>query len=239
MTIYSENLNPTMRRAIGGTMIHQMPHESAPLEWLLEESDISEPLGKNQEETEHSKLKRDLKAEALTRFEETARTEKDFQKVIAKWDARDQNRERRERYHEVPRGDIPLDYGADPNGLVFPRWYMNPTERQLAQGSFLDYLADCPYEMHDLTSRAYLRRIIHGLNEGQKEIFFFLFLRLYSPQRLAELRGQTDRNIRKVRDAMVRKIRKKVYQELTRLKKQGCSLSIREQDFLSEFEEGQ
>lgn len=210
---------------------------AAALEQLLLESDAPEEPEKGQEETERSKLKRELKAEALTRAEEAARTVKEFQNVLKEWQKRDDNRERRERYHETPRGDIPLDYGADANGYVFPRWYMDPTERQLARGNFLDYFADCPYEMHDLTGKAYLRRIVRDLNEAQKETFFFLFLRLYSPQQLAEFRGQTDRNIRKVRDTMLRKIRKKVYQELTRLKKQEYSLTLREQAFFNDYEE--
>ena len=210
---------------------------AAALEQLVAESDVPEQPEESQEETGRSKLKRDLKAEALTRVEEAARTVKDFKKVLGEWKSRDENRERRERYHETLRGDIPLDYGADANGFVFPRWYMDPTERQLARGNFLDYLADCPYEMHDLTGKAYLRRIVRDLNEEQKEIFFFLFLRRYSPQQLAELRGQTDRNIRKVRDTMLRKMRKKVYHELTRLKKQEYIMTMREKVFLNDYEE--
>lgn len=209
----------------------------SPLERLLEDSDVPEPPEESQKETERLKFKRDLKAEALARFEEAAQTKEDFRKVIEEWDKLDENRERRERYHEIPCGEIPVDYGAGGDGIVFPRWYMNPTERQLARGNFLDYLADCPYEMHDLVNRAYLRKIICGMNEGQKEIFYFLFLRLYSSQQLAELRGQTDRNIRKVRDAMLKKLRKKVYQELTRLKKREYSLTIREQAFFNDYEE--
>lgn len=67
-------------------------------------------------------LKRDIKAAALERLENAARTEDDFQKVIELWDKRDANRERKERYHEICRGDnIPLDYNADENGICFPR----------------------------------------------------------------------------------------------------------------------
>ena len=81
----------------------------------------------------------------------------------------------------------------------------------------------------------------HGFSErdaGCRVVtLYFLFLRLYSPQQLAEFRGQTDRNIRKVRDTMLRKIRKKVYQELTRLKKQEYSLTLREQAFFNDYEE--
>ena len=101
----------------------------------------------------------------------------------------------------------------------------------------MDYLFDCPYEMHDLTSKAYLRKIVEGMKEDHKEIFFFLFLRQYSPQRLAAVRGQTDRNIRKVRDVLLRKVRKKVYTELKRLTKQGYTMSSMERDFYHRYEE--
>ena len=56
----------------------------------------------------------------------------------------------------------------------------------------------------------YLRQILMGLKEEHKEIFYFLFLRQFSPQYVALMRGQTDRNIRKVRDTVLRKIRKKL-----------------------------
>ena len=85
---------------------------------------------------------------------------------------------------------------------------MDTTYRQLSRGNFLDYLADCPYEMHDLTGKAYLRKIVEGMKEEHKEIFFFLYLRQYSPRRLAAIRGQTDRNVRKVRDVILRKVRR-------------------------------
>ena len=121
-------------------------------------------------------------------------------KVVATWDKLDQNRERWERYNEVLREERTPEYGQAGAGLIFPQWMMDATYRQLSRGNFLDYLADCLYEMHDLTGKAYLRKIVEGMKEDHKEIFFFLFLRQYSPQRLAALRGQTDRNIRKVRD---------------------------------------
>ena len=44
-----------------------------------------------------TKLKRELRAEAMTRLEEAARTEKDFENVVACWDKLDANRERKER----------------------------------------------------------------------------------------------------------------------------------------------
>ena len=188
-------------------------------------------------EDTHGILKRDIKAESLRRYEEAARSLKDFNDVIATWDKLDQNRERRERYNEVLREERTLEYGRSGDGLIFPQWMMDTTYRQLSRGNFLDYLADCPYEMHDLIGRAYLRKIVESMKEDHKEIFFFLFLRQYSPQRLAALRGQTDRNIRKVRDVLLRKVRKKVYHELKRLGEHGYIMNDMERDFYRRYEE--
>ena len=185
----------------------------------------------------HGMLKRETKAEALRRYEEAAQSLDDFLKLIATWDRLDENRERRERYNEVLREEGTLEYGQNGEGLIFPQWMMDAACRQLSRGSFLDYLADCPYEMHDLTGKEYLRKIVKGMKEEHKEIFFFLYLRQYTPQRLAATRGQTDRNIRKVRDVVLRKIRKKVYHELKRLSEYGYVMSDVERDFYDRYEE--
>ncbi len=55
------------------------------------------------------KLKRELRREALTRLEDAARSQSDFEEIIAWWDKLDENRERRERDHEISRGDVPLE----------------------------------------------------------------------------------------------------------------------------------
>ena len=209
------------------------------IERIIQEVNIEpvEPLDPGITEDTHGVLQRESKAEALRRYEEAAQSPADFVDVVATWDKLDQTRERRERYNEVLREEVALEYGRDSDGLVFPKWMMDTTYRQLSRGSFLDYLADCPYEMHELTGKAYLRKIVEGMREDHKEIFFFLYLRRYSPQRLAAVRGQTDRNIRKVRDVVLRKVRKKVYNELKRLKEHGYVMSDMERDFYFRYEE--
>ena len=189
------------------------------------------------EETEGRKLlQRELREEALRRYEESARTVQDFKNIHATWDKLDANRERRERYHELLRGDVPIDYQVDYVSTTFvPRWRNDPMERQLLRGYFLDYFYDCPYEMHDLTSKEYLCQIIKGLKEEHKEIFYFLFLRQFSPQYLALMRGQTDRNIRKVRDTVLRKIHKKMNKQLLKMAEDGYRLDEREMQFLFNY----
>ncbi len=94
--------------------------------------------------TSDKRLKREIKAEALRRLEEAARTEADFQAVINQWDKLDQNRERRERDHENLRGDVPLEYQTIPNPSIAPIWMNDPAFRQLCHGNYLDILFDCP-----------------------------------------------------------------------------------------------
>ena len=79
----------------------------ARLEADAEEHPFEDDAG--DEEPERKKLKRELRAEALARLEDAARTQKDFENVIAWWDKLDANRERRERYHELSRSgdDVP------------------------------------------------------------------------------------------------------------------------------------
>ena len=213
-----------------------------PLETLLEDG-VALELKLAPEEVEDLEesagrklLKRELREEALRRYEEAARTVQDFKNVHVTWDKLDANRERKERYHELLRGNVPIDYKVDYASTTFvPRWRNDPMERQLLRGYFLDYFYDCPYEMHDLTTREYLRQIIMGLKEEHKEIFYFLFLRQFSPQHVALMRGQTDRNIRKVRDTLLRKIHKKMAKQLRSMQEHGYIPSERELRFLQEW----
>ena len=86
------------------------------------------------------RLKRQIRAEALARLEDAARTEDDFRYVVSEWDRLDRNRERRERDHENLRGDVPLEYMAVPNPKMIPLYLNLPRCRQLASGNFLDII---------------------------------------------------------------------------------------------------
>jgi DNA-directed RNA polymerase specialized sigma24 family protein len=48
------------------------------------------------------------------------------------------------------------------------------------------------------------------LNDNQKEILYLRVIRQWSPQKIAAMRGQTDRNIRKVYDTLINGLRKKL-----------------------------
>ena len=122
------------------------------------------PLRKipKKKEPERKKLRRELQAEALARLEDAARTQKDFENVIAWWDRLDANRERRERYHELSRSgdDLPLEYGASVNELFFPDTLNGVLEKQLRKGDFLDVIFCCPYDIHELVAEEELSQIL-------------------------------------------------------------------------------
>lgn len=188
------------------------------------------------EEPERKKLKRELRAEALARLEDAARTQRDFEKVIAWWDKLDANRERRERYHELSRSgdDVPLDYGASANELFFPDTLNDVLEKQIRKGDFIDSIFYCPYDIHELVTEKYLSEILLELKEDHKELLFLWAVRLFSSTRIAAIRQQSDRNIRKVRNTMMKKIRKELLSTLTDKAEKQQSMTLMEKAFLSD-----
>ena len=182
------------------------------------------------EDSERKKLKRELQAEALARLEDAARTVSDFEKVVAWWDKLDANRERRERYHELSRSgdDLPLDYGAAKDGLFFPDTLNDVLEKQLRKGDFIDAIFYCPYDIHELVTEENLSDILLELSEDHKELLFLYAVRLFSSTRIAAIRGQTDRNIRKVRVTMLKKIQKKLLPALLEKAKKQQPLTLLE-----------
>ena len=209
----------------------ELEQDERPIDYDAELEDAEEEAAP----TSGKRLKRELRAEALRRLEDAARTAEDFAVVVEEWNKLDRNRERRERDHENLRGDVPLEYQAVPEPKIVPRWLNNPAVRQLCSGNFLDILFDCPYEMHQLTANAFLSQMIEELSEEHKEILYFLSIRLYSTTQLAQLRGQSDRNIRKVRNTIRKKLQKKLYAHLCRMQDEGKSLTLREQQFMEEY----
>ncbi len=156
------------------------------------------------------------------------------------WDGKDRTRERRERYNEILRGDVPIDYGCSysPDLKIFPKYMNSSAERQLLKGDFLDFIYDCPYEMHDLTSICYARDIIRSLKDEHKEVLYFYGVKNFKVKKIAEMRGQSDRNIRRARCVVYKRIWNKVYAELSQREQKGYALSERERNFMRGYENG-
>ena len=185
--------------------------------------------------TSEKRLKREIRAEAVRRLAEAARTEADFSVVIKEWDKLDQNRERGERIYEHLRGDLPLDYQAVSEPKLIPRWMNDTAYRQMMAGNFLDILFNCPYQMHQLTADPFISRMIEELSEDHKEVLYFLSLRLWSATQLALAREQSDRNIRKLRKTIHRNLQRQMFDYLHSKRERGRSLTLRERQFIEEY----
>ena len=79
------------------------------------------------------------------------------------------------------------------------------------------------------------RAVVEELSEEHKEVLYFLSLRLYSTTRLAAVRGQSDRNIRKLRKTIHKKLQRQMYDHLCGKQEHGGSLTLRERQFLEEY----
>ena len=188
------------------------------------------------EQPERKLLKRELRAQALKRLEDSARTLKDYENLVAWYDRLDANRQRKERYHELYRSgdDVPLDYGASEDALCFPDTLNDVLTRQERKGDFIDTIFYCPYDIHELVTDADMSVILRELNEDHKFLLFLSALRQYSSTKIAAIRGQSDRNIRKVRNTMLKKMRKKLLAALTEKVQAQQPLTLLEKEFLSE-----
>ncbi len=180
---------------------------------------------------ERKKLKREIEREALARMEAAARTEADFENVTVVWDRLDANRERRERWHEKRRTEQILALGYN-DGEILPNPAGHVFWRQLMRGEFLDVIFDCPYEMHELVTDADVSAALRDLSENHREILYFNAIRLYSSARLAALRKQTGRNIRKTRVFMLKKIHEKLIPRLAQRAGSGLPVTLAQLDFL-------
>ena len=182
------------------------------------------------ESPETRKLKRELEREALLRIENAARTTDDFKKVIAWWNRLDSNRERKERYHEISRSglDIPLDYGAKLDGEIIPYDVNDVLIKQIRKGDYIDAIFHCPFELNELVTDGDLSKILDKLSDDHREIIFNTIVRNMSTKALGDVRGQTDRNIRKVRATAIKKIHKSLLRVLQSRKENGIPLTLNE-----------
>lgn len=192
-----------------------------------------------QPEDEHpnkTMLKRELRAIALNRLEDGARTVSDFEEVIREWDHLDSNRERKERYHEIGRENIDSKKDVAPLAIVIPAPINHAYWRQLMKGDFIDIISNCPYEMHNSLFDEDYSKIIYDLKDDHKELIYFLYLRDFTTNKLAALRNQSDRNIRGVRSTILGQI-EKVLMILVDRQVEDFPFTMEELDFLTRHEE--
>ena len=177
-----------------------------------------------------------LEETSVERMTEAARTLEEFEILLKEWDRLDRNRERRERYHEILKPDYCQENHEGYSGRIFPASLDTAEYKLLLSGKILDLIFDCPYEMHSLLADAVLSAMVENLSDIQKETLYFLSLQFVSTVQLACMRGQSDRNIRKLRDTYTRKLQRQLYTYQTEKKTAGQSLYVREKEFFILYE---
>ena len=58
------------------------------------------------------------------------------------------------------------------------------------KGDFIDIISNCPYEMHNSLSDEDYSKIIYDLKDDHKELIYFLYLRDFTTNQLADRQGQ-------------------------------------------------
>ncbi|MDL2232391.1 hypothetical protein LJC63_02260 [Ruminococcaceae bacterium OttesenSCG-928-L11] len=167
-------------------------------------------------------LVREIKAAALARMEDAARTEKDFNAVVKQWNHNDRNRERKERYWEIGRPNEEMlhwdrinendEKGRIKEGLdtVIPPPLNHPYWRQLIRGDFIDTIYDNAFEMWQLIEDPDISSLLKSLTEKQKEVLFLRVVRLCTAAQIACYHDKTDRAVRKLFAAALDSIQDKL-----------------------------
>ena len=193
------------------------------------------------------RLKREIERAALTLMEDAARNKDDFRKVVREWDRLDRNNERRWGRHEIGRPSAEMLHWDkrdenDEKGVlkgwldtVIPAPLDHAWWRQLLAGNFLDVIFDCPHEMHEQTTSRSVFDILQTLNDNQKEVLYYWAIRQESPRQIAKRRGQTDRNIRKVYDTLITRIRGKLYERLSPRYFTDAPLTAAQRRFVADY----
>jgi len=163
-------------------------------------------------QVDHLPLRYEAHRVALLRLEEAARTEKDFKNLIKEWDRIDRNRLEREADHEDNWNLNILEQMIEDfeMGNVFPPPQEHAWWRQLQSGNFIDKIFDCPHQIDELTANTRVSNALKTLKDQQKEVLYYRAIRQWSPQKLAAIRGQTDRNIRKLYATLIAKLHREM-----------------------------
>ena len=168
-----------------------------------------------QEENE-TMLQKEARREAVFIIEDAARTPDEYDEVTILWDGLDKIEGWRLAKSEPKRTEILTTGELTRLETVIPAPLKHTWWRQLLNGAFLDVIFDCPHEIQELTPSRPVYNSLVRLDEKQKEILYYLAIRLWTPQQIAAMRGQTDRNIRKVYGKMIDSMQQEIFPHLYR-----------------------
>ena len=103
----------------------------------------------------------------------------------------------------------------------------------MLSGDFIDLIFDRPETLHELVTDADLSKILKELKPHLKNMLYYLFLHDYSAAEYAESIGQSDRNIRGIRETALKKIRKLYGGILAYRQENSLPMTIDEKYFLN------
>lgn len=194
-------------------------------------------------------LAREVKAIALTRLEDAARTTADFREVQRQWNIRDKSRMRKEQRHEIGRpNEIMLhwdkDNASDEKGIlksefhaVVPRPLEHHFWRQLILGDFIDTIYDNADEIWQLVTDKSISSILKDLTKKQKEVLFARIVRLCPAEQVACCFDKTDRAVRKLLVATLEKTREELALIIRRqAETKAPSFTLRKKRFIEWYE---
>lgn len=118
------------------------------------------------------KLKRRIARKVLTRIENAARTQSDFENVIKTWDKLSENEVRQVSNNEFGWGNSTLDWDMTRDGIIFPH-PESTAVHQAQRGDFLDLIDDCLLEMYELVEDLDISKLISQM-EAKHIIYVFL-----------------------------------------------------------------
>ena len=159
---------------------------------------------------------------------------KRFEKILLMWDNVKIVADWRIEKQEETRSEMPIDELTE-HTTIIPEPLNHVWWRHQLHGNFLDSIHDCPHEVHEFISGRELYGLIKELDERHKEFLYYRAIRRWTPQRLAEYRGQTDRNIRGVYNRLIESLRHDMFEWLYPLYEAGEPLTLAYRKFCVEY----
>ena len=116
-----------------------------------------------------------------------------------KRDYLEENERSRVGKHEILRNgdDFPLEYGENEDSAFTAGCLSNVIARQMRKGDVLDFLYCKPDTIDQLVTKDYMIHFMRALDKDDRELFYHKVLEELSSKEIAEMRGHTDRAVRK------------------------------------------
>jgi DNA-directed RNA polymerase specialized sigma24 family protein len=161
---------------------------------------------------------------SIERLELSARTEPEFRELVYEYDELDK---------KVQGAYGKTVWSTDSDKFNWNTFLAGTPEKR---GDILQMLSACICQMHNLVEDNDLSRLIEKSTFKQKEVFFFHYIRGYTPQMLALYLDTTDRNVRDLIGKMLTNIQNGLHESLAKRRENGIYLTGRETAFLDTYE---